>query len=174
MAATVAQANPDVATLKNSHTGKTITVDSSAVFGGGVWTYTYDLTGTHPLSIDGFTIDAAGDLGGAGIVIPAGPAGTGPSGPGIFQGTQNGSEVTWDSTLLSNGKAGDLYVPLVFTFTSTQPPANGYGSALDGGAYDDTGNNNVVVPQVPDGGLTVSLLGGALLGLGALRRKLGC
>ena len=33
---------------------------------------------------------------------------------------------------------------------------------------------SVGVPRVPDGGSTVSLLGCALLGLAALRRKLGC
>jgi hypothetical protein len=33
---------------------------------------------------------------------------------------------------------------------------------------------SVGVPRVPDGGSTVSLLGCALIGLVALRRKLGC
>jgi hypothetical protein len=35
-------------------------------------------------------------------------------------------------------------------------------------------NFTLIIGQVPDGGTTVSLLGFALLGLVALRRRLGC
>jgi len=41
----------------------------------------------------------------------------------------------------------------------------------DGGANQ---NFTLVIEAAPDGGTTISLLGCALLGLAALRRKLGC
>jgi hypothetical protein len=40
--------------------------------------------------------------------------------------------------------------------------------------YTITGGSITPAATVPDGGSTVSLLGCALLGLAALRRKLGC
>ena len=56
------------------------------------------------------------------------------------------------------------------TFQSPLRPVLGSAGALDNTAYAET--FGVWVPNVPDGGLTVALLGGALVGLQMLRRKL--
>ena len=93
------------------------------------------------------------------------------------------SHVAW--TLVSG-----LDVPGLITLSYDSPylPIYGYATSLDDYTWSDGGSagvaggngldNGVVVPNeppvTPDGGLTVTLLGGALLGLGALRRKLGC
>ena len=65
-----------------------------------------------------------------------------------------------------------------FTFTETASSAStalqflGIGSDATNWLLDDVSVN--AVGTVPDGGTTVSLLGCALLGLAALRRKLSC
>jgi hypothetical protein len=41
-------------------------------------------------------------------------------------------------------------------------------------AFDATSASDVPPPSTPDGGLTVALLGGAMVGLQGLRRKFGC
>ena len=56
------------------------------------------------------------------------------------------------------------------TFQSPLRPVLGSVGALDSTAYAET--YGVWVPNVPDGGLTVALLGGALVGLQLFRRKL--
>jgi hypothetical protein len=64
---------------------------------------------------------------------------------------------------------------LTYGFFSPLPPANGGAGAEDGTSWTDNkpGDPGVNVPgAVPDGGLTASLLGGGLLGLAALRRKI--
>ena len=49
-------------------------------------------------------------------------------------------------------------------------PATGFGPALVYNPYDTAGPHQSFL-RVPDGGATLMLLGGALMGLGALRRK---
>jgi hypothetical protein len=56
------------------------------------------------------------------------------------------------------------------SFESPIPPVLGSAGALDGTAYAET--YGVWTPNVPDGGLTVALLGGALFGLQMFRRKM--
>lgn len=64
-------------------------------------------------------------------------------------------------------------------FGSSDAPGLGIAEALDvdGGSW-GAASGNVYVPNgaasAPDGGTTMALLGGTLLGLGALRRKIGC
>jgi hypothetical protein len=60
-------------------------------------------------------------------------------------------------------------------FLSTALPIFGQADAQDTGQWQDSGNvvvPNAPIPNVPDGGLTMALLGGSLMGLQALRRLL--
>lgn len=90
---------------------------------------------------------------------------------GIFQNITP-TDVEWQfGSGLSTGS---------FNFLSPYAPTLGYMSAHDGGLWGAVGGGNqfgVVVPMaptIPDSATTLSLLGGALVGLGALRRKIGC
>lgn len=174
LVASVAHANADLTedifVTVGTGAGSEIAVDSS-VTGTGPYTYTYSLS---QVALDG-GIDAFS-------VYSLGAPFTSLSISGItssstdFAGIVNGGHVDW-----SSGSNGDQQVPLSFSYTSPYAPTYGYTGAADGGTYAPTAPlttaNEVWVPQipaVPDGGLTISLLGGTLLGLGALRRKLGC
>ena len=98
---------------------------------------------------------------------------------------QRGTHVAYTTLDGNDDGAG---VTLTFSFVSPYAPTWGYASALDdyswtdGGSSGTAGGNGldlgVAVPNTPastpDGGLTAALMGGAILGLGALRRKLGC
>jgi len=83
----------------------------------------------------------------------------------ITQDTQNANLLflVGSGTLTAPG-----FSPTVgnFTLTVTDSSGGSSGTATFGFGSSDT--------AVPDGGLTVALMGGALLGLGAVRRKLGC
>ena len=59
-------------------------------------------------------------------------------------------------------------------FTGGSIVGNDVISTVSGTAYTITGGSLTPATAVPDGGSTVSLLGCALLGLAALRRKLCC
>jgi hypothetical protein len=66
-----------------------------------------------------------------------------------------------------------------FSFLSPYAPIVGNAFAQDGHQYltAPAGSGNSYVPNppsVPDGGLTIALMGGSLLALAGLRRKLGC
>ncbi len=120
-----------------------------------------------------------------------GQAGTGTSygGPTNFQTIPGGigSGVSYDYAFRAFAQ-GDSY-QMFFDLTAMQTlygVANPFGIAFPGiGSFGDPvtislnglGNNNVVFDApttsgtVPDGGTTLVLLGGALTGLGALRRK---
>ena len=50
----------------------------------------------------------------------------------------------------------------------------GQNSSYNPNYYDPQAIGSATLTAVPDGGMTVALLGGALVGLGALRRKLFC
>ncbi len=97
---------------------------------------------------------------------------TAESAPVITNGSNNGNHV--------NDPRG-----FFVTFCTASNKACGFGTTGDSGfiAFDDSGagpddNHDDWVgtfsaKAVPDGGATVMLLGGALLGLGSLRRRLG-
>ena len=59
-------------------------------------------------------------------------------------------------------------------FTGGSIVGNDVISTVSGTAYTITGGSLTPATAVPDGGSTVSLLGFALLGLAALRRRLSC
>ena len=75
--------------------------------------------------------------------------------PGVQWGFLNGGDT------LGGVEDVDFYSPI--------PPTIGSASGQDGGIWY---SGDVVVPNVPDCGLTMTLLGGSFLGLQALRRKL--
>jgi hypothetical protein len=105
---------------------------------------------------------------------------TGENAPASWQtGVLNASSenITWNS----NG--GDQSAQVTFTFLSPYSPVWGYATANDNGPFSDIGtfhsptltDSGVVVPNapaVPDGGLTLALLGVSLVGIQALRRKM--
>ena len=107
----------------------------------------------------------------------------------LFYGTDASSLVSFAPTVIGDnaatpGKGGQNSENLNFsgfrTPISFDPNANAIYS-FELVSYDSTGTQqlgevaiNVDVGTVPDGGMTVVLLGGALMGLAALRRKLAC
>ena len=144
------------------------TVTQAAV--GDPYNYTYNLNlpadaTTVGTGIADFTVYLLGTVGSDFI--------SGYSNLGTFTTPTPGAGATsviWNSI-------GDVDVPLnpptglTFDFNSPLPPAFSSSSAVDAGAYAQI-SGSVLVPNVPDGGLTIALLGGSLLGLQAIRRKL--
>jgi hypothetical protein len=87
------------------------------------------------------------------------------SGPGSLS-------VFGGSTVFSHIFAGTTgYTEFSFTFTATSTSSPIQFGVIGRFLLDDI---SVTPTGVPDGGATVSLLGCALLGLAALRRKLSC
>lgn len=149
------------ATLVNG--GTSFVVDSTAASIAGGWSYTYDFTApstaNEPDAFDVyFNTASAGTL-------------------SAFNGAHN-------------VQAGDIQylfpggteVAESVSFDSTVAPIVGYTAAFDGGEWGTSGGPggesygvevpNAPPPNVPDGGLTITLLGGSLMVLQALRRKL--
>jgi hypothetical protein len=97
---------------------------------------------------------------------------TTPANPVGITGSNDGSNLSSGAVnwLFSPGVTGatlDFYTPIA--------PTLGDISAQDGGLWGNGSGGEafgVVVPNIPDGGLTVALLGGALFGLQMFRRKL--
>jgi len=121
----------------------------------GRWNFVYnpDLPAPGALALD------QGALGG--VTSYAGPAGYQYVVFHFGAGAAGGGQVSpggWDSAWYLGGAAISFSsVPVVGT-----APVGGFSSARYFGTV-----------SVPDGGMTLSLLGGALVGLGMLRRKLG-
>jgi hypothetical protein len=107
----------------------------------------------------------------AGTYVAGSLSASGLTAPGALSATgANSSDVYWQFSPNTTGAT--------LTFASTLPAILGDASAQDGGLWGNgTGGTayGVVIPDpptVPDGSLTMTLLGGTLVGLGALRRKL--
>jgi hypothetical protein len=143
------------ATLKqDSNPDLLVGVGSIAEPYGGGYEYYYaffnapvDLT---ELSILGTTPGISSPLGGTSVNIT----------PGV---------VTWTFGATETISGFEFFSP----YAPTLGDAEGVGA--DGQSWGP--DYGIVVPDppsVPDGGLTISLLSGALLGLGSLRRKIGC
>jgi hypothetical protein len=132
-----------------------ITVDSSVSETAGIYTYSYDLT--TPANVGEFSVFFPTTAPGA--VIPGTVLG-GTAAPSIL-----GQDVTW------NFSPEEPLSGVTVSFESYLPPSVGIAAALDS---TDWGVNSgpVYVPLVPDGGLTVTLLGGSLVAIQGLRRKL--
>jgi hypothetical protein len=179
LAANVAQANPyvliattdDVLTGGHGATPKSFIVTSDVYSDGtpGPSEYKYTYEATVPLpnllgtpAVNEFSVFDIGNVASS-ISNPTG-----------FTGAYDGATtVNWvtasQSTLLSLKN-------VTFDLESALPPTLGSAGAQDGSSWGDGASGGVYVPggAVPDGGLTVTLLGGAFVALGALRRKIGC
>ena len=151
------------ATLVNG--GTSFVVDSTAASIAGGWSYTYDFTApstaNEPDAFDVyFNTALAGTL-------------------SAFAGAPHNVEAGDVQFLYAGGiTSGTAYS---VSFDSTVAPVVGYAAAFDGGEWGGAGPGgtsfgvevpNALPPAVPDGGLTITLLGGSLMGLQALRRKL--
>jgi len=155
-----AQANNITVNLSYGGGGTLQVVSLTPTQSGSQWTYTYQLTASGAALFDAFDVNFAFSSVSQVIGTPSG----GNTAPVITPGSPG--DVRWNWSSEQSSASGMEAV----SFVSTIPP--GYGSviALDGGGYPVV--NGVNAPNVPDGGLTVALLGGALVGLQMLRRKL--
>jgi len=161
---------PATFTIQSEYIAPLSTGVASADEGGGAivngttdYLYLYFQPVGQP-AIDSFTVQFS-DI--AGAVV----AGSAQSINPAWSGNPVAFGVTWQT-----GTAGDVVGPEELYFLSPLPPTWGVATIQDNGQWNDDSQNpnGVVIPNTPDGGLTVALLGGALVGLGALRRKLGC
>lgn len=164
-AVTTVQATPvagfnGTATLDSaSSPGNDITVTYSVDLTAGI--YTYDYTINNPAT-DSTTVDFFN-------------VGFDASAPGAVLGgnylTASSGGVNWLITPVQPGFSSSLLF-----FTSDLAPTWGNANAQDHNPPSPwasyPGGNPVPVPNVPDGGATVMLLGIALSGVGLLRKKL--
>jgi hypothetical protein len=172
LTASVAQAVPNLSDVLTSPSGtpSTFTVVSSVSAGSGIYTgdyqYTYTISASAPLA-NNFTVEDVYAAPISGSILVDGVTTT-----GGFTGGYNPvvDNVNWSQS----GSGVASLDSLSFTFDSPLPPTIGSAVADDGSSWNDNGSTGVYVPNTPDGGMTMTLLGGAFLGLSALRRKLGC
>jgi hypothetical protein len=167
MAGTVVNANPI--------TGS-ISINGTPTLNGPFATATAD-TGNSSVSVAASPTGTFAGLGGTPVTTFAPFAFTGASVSPLWSfkvGTTTYSfDLTTDSVLFRTGSdivLGGSGTLNVTGLTST--PATWTLSIPNEGSLSFSESTGAVT--VPDGGLTVSLLGGTLLGLGAFRRKLGC
>jgi hypothetical protein len=129
-------------------------------------TYTYSYTVVNPSSdsdyVDSYNVTFNTVAPGAYIASSA----TG----GIIAPAVASSSITWDITQLLPGTSTTV------TYESLLPPTLGNDNASDAvppspWASTAPGGQLVPIPTIPDGGLTVALLGGSLVALQAVRRK---
>jgi len=162
------------------------TASSSELWTGGWFNFKFD--GSNPVSISSLTPPASTGpwsiansqvqvLGGGGNYNNLLPGGA--TGFYVTSLRQGNTAVPSQGVCLAGSCTPNL--PAVFTFTLGLP-ANWDDTSIpfQVGYYDSlTGSGHYQVNQlsrtfgIPDGGATLVLLGGALLGLGVLRRKLG-
>jgi hypothetical protein len=149
----------DIITIPGTVGSYSITVDSSWTFAAGEYTYSYQITPNN-----GATYDEASIYFNTGLAAIFNETGT----------AQGGSTLTptmptppYDANY--HWSAEQTGVESV-SFESPIGPTTGYFGAQDNTTYPETWG--VFVPHVPDGGLTLSLLGGSLLALQVCRRKL--
>lgn len=191
LVATAAQANPstpDLATLYNSTEvgisgaakGNNFVISSEVTYLAGTYTYTYNVTASGaalPLTgIDAFTVYLLSGIATFNLNQP--------SGWGV--GVQNVNNVDWTTS-----QHGDTTTSTQFSYQSFYAPIWGWAASQNSGQWNDydafaaadyasgnTGDTGVVIPNtpppppVPDGGLTLALLGVSLVGIQALRRRL--
>jgi len=149
--------------------GYNVTVVSTVNLSGSLYTYSYQATasGTAGGDYTGFTVYFNTTLASLASITPGNTSGP----PSITVNTST-IDINWNYGGTGAAQTG----PDTYSFTSTFPPGQGFGGAADttsyGGNFGANQSGRVYVPNVPDGGLTVALLGGALVGLQMLRRKL--
>jgi len=164
LATSVAQANTWTDTATLSDVKQSFTVTTTVTESAGVYTYTYvaalPVPSTKALGLDSFTVFADDVLGAITAVTLPATGWTSTVNPDPYD------NVSWDST-----GSHIINIPLTFQFTSPDAPEFGYAGALDGGTYNETSGSVLVPMAVPDGGLTVALLGGALAAMTLIRRR---
>jgi hypothetical protein len=173
----------DIFVTVGSGAGDEIAVASTVSWTGTAmtapYTYSYALTQLAGSGgIDAFTVFSLGNPFSADGITPGSIEVNGVSTPtSTWSAGVNGGHLSWSVNL---NPVVDQSLPITFSYVAPGAPAQGYTGATDGGTYQPSTllSNEVYVPTlppppVPDGGLTATLLGGAFLGLGALRRKIG-
>ena len=147
-----------------------LSVLSTVTLNAGVYTYSYQVTpgGVAGAEYTGFTVYFNTSLATPGSPSPA--TANSPANPTISVNiTPN--DINWNF----GGAAAQQTGVDTFSFTSTLPPTQGNAGGADTSSYGGNPGDqtaSVYVPNVPDGGLTVALLGGALFGLQMFRRKM--
>jgi hypothetical protein len=133
--------------------------------GGGVYLYDYTVTAQTSADIAG-KLSVYFTTGATGAVIPGSVFG----GTGSTPDNVNTFNISWNFNPEQN------LTGVTVGFESDLPPIFGSAAALDDNNW---GSNNgadqvgaVLVPNAPDGGMTMVMLGGAFCVLGAIRRKL--
>ncbi|MFL6414431.1 MAG: VPDSG-CTERM sorting domain-containing protein, partial [Bryobacteraceae bacterium] len=150
----------------------------------GVWMYNVDLTSGQLQAGDTFVIyDFGGYVAGSIMAAPGWTASTSllDGGPAGFIDITGDNPAEFNLIFTYNGPTITQTIGAM-TFTGFKATTTRTGTAIDGWASRDheiDGNvgtlhtDKILVPNaVPDGGTTVALLGLALIGAGALRRKL--
>jgi hypothetical protein len=152
--------------LANGNSPFTLTTTVFSGAAGGDYEYQYVLSGAVP-KIGAFTVNSLGDLDSM-------------STAGINTFTATGSWVLADNPV-ADGYVTWTVSPIIaggetYTYLSPLPPTPGNAFAQDGQQYLTTpppggGGPNTLVP-LPDGGLTVALLGGAMTAMALIRRRM--
>lgn len=133
--------------------------------GPGAYTYEYKVYNSPDAvdTVDSFNVgfDASNPL----LYVPGTQTG------GTEQINDGVNGLTWDFNPVAVGGLSPL-----LTFGSTLPPVLGNGNAADRNPPSPwasaPGGQQVAIPGIPDGGTTVALLGGALIGLGMVSKKM--
>jgi len=157
------------ASVGTAHFDLTTTVSQATPTSEYLYTYSFN---SGSLIIGAFTVNGVGQNGfyvtGVNTILSANPT---------F--SYNATYLT-DGFVTWSGGPNTAVGQESFSFLSPYAPIVGNAFAQDGHQYltapAGSGNSYVPAPppSIPDGGLTIALMGGSLLALAGLRRKLGC
>jgi hypothetical protein len=153
-----AQANTVNITGGNS---SVLTVNSTVNYLVGPNEYQYDYEVTVPAGNYMHSFSVFFPTTAAGVNSPYEPVGS-------IADISNPFNVNYTFTTPPEAGPGGTYD---FGFFSPLPPEIGSAGALDSTVWPET--SGVLVPAVPDGGLTLAMLGSTLIGVSALRSKFG-
>jgi hypothetical protein len=136
--------------------GPQISIQSTVTTEGSLYEYTYVVTSaavSEP-DLDSFTVKGGNTASITDI-----------TGTGIFSGVVNGNHVSWTTP-----GGADVIGTETFTFDSPYLPVQGTSFEQDTFNF---GPSAALVPgaRIPDGGLTVALLGGAMTAMTLIRRR---
>ena len=146
--------NPTAYSYADSDLG----VDWTVSYSGGIYEYSYDLlnpsTQQDPNNVENFAVQVNPAL-----VLTV-----------LNGGSLGANSVTWTVNVPHSGSSGYL------SYLSLYPPSYLNATANDSTAPAPWSGQNphgtpVPSPEIPDGGTTVALLGGALIGLQMLTKK---
>jgi hypothetical protein len=128
--------------------------------------YDYVYSFSSPIGLKAFTVDGVGDINFDTTGVNTASSANSNFGETATDIIADGF-ASWGSTTLQSGSE-------TFGFFSPLAPISGTALAQDGGSYFLTPeySADTLVPGVPDGGLTVALLGGAMTAMSLIRRKM--